>query len=96
MSNNIITYIENLNLKKMWFSIETEYIINDNFSILIENSSSTHIFFITNNAKYHKDKYIHIENIEDLKDIYYKKTDKNIELLLRKEKLKKLLSTNEC
>jgi len=87
--SSLVNYIENLNLRKTHECFDTNYIIDNNYIICIE--SSTNVFFI--DKKMNSNLYIFIINIEKLKDIYYKKTGKNIEILMRKEKLKKL---EEC
>ena len=89
--SSLVSYIENLNLRKNYECFDTNYIIDNNYIICIE--SSTNVFFIDKKMNSNRDLYTFIINIERLKDIYYKKTGKNIEILMRKEKLKKL---EEC
>lgn len=80
-------YIYSLNLNRTITVSETRYKINDNLFISIELFG---IFMVDYTKKLHSDIYTHITTIEQLKKVYFEKTSKDIELLLRKEKLKKL------
>lgn len=89
MSNeNLIDYIENLNLRRQFHFSETVYFIDDSYSITIEFSRN--VFIINNNTIIHRERYIFISDLDTLKHVYHEKTGKDIEVLMRKEKLKQL------
>lgn len=82
-------YVESLNIKKISHFYEIEYIIDNNYSITIENF--TNIFIIKRHANNHIEKYTSIYCVEQLKDFYHRHIGDNIEHLRRKEKLKNLI-----
>ena len=84
-------YIEGLNLKKIFYLVETEYIFNDNYLITIEKSGN--IFFVKNKVYIYMEKYTHIKTYKQLKALCQMYMNIDIEYLRRKEKLKKI---KEC
>jgi len=88
IKSELIRYIENINLKKNYYHCETDYLIDNNYSIRVE--SEIHVFFIDQNGQTTQDKYTYIPDIDTLKIIYYTKTGKDIEHLMRMEKIKRL------
>jgi len=84
----LIDYIKNLNLKSTTLYSDNEYIIDYTYSIVIE--FSINVFFIDRKCEYHKNRYTLIPDLKTLKYIYNIKTGKDIEALMRKEKLKQL------
>jgi len=86
--SNLFDYIENLNLKKSKSGCDKYHIINNDYMICIE--SSVNVFLIDRKTNMYKDKYKFISNIKELKNVYKLKTGKDIEILMRKEKLKQL------
>lgn len=78
-------YIECLNLDRNITISEITYKIDSNIYISIEIFN---IFVVDYNKALLKDIYTHITTIEELKDVYFQKTSKDIEILMRNKKLK--------
>ena len=86
--SNLVDYIENLNLSKYRSGCDKYHRIDDDYMICIE--SSVNVYFIDRKTYMYKDKYTFISNINELKYVYNLKIGKDIEFLMRKEKLKQL------
>lgn len=84
----LFEYIKKLDLKVSYSIHENLYNIGQNIYIMIE--SNFHVFIVDYNQKLYSDRYKIVKNINELKQLYFEKTSKNIELLLRKENLKNL------
>lgn len=81
----LINYIQNLGLGTSYAIPETIYIIDKQYSIIIENSGF--VYFHDEKASFHKDKYHFIENIPKLKEMYFERIGINLDVMLRKYKI---------
>jgi hypothetical protein len=86
----LIETIKNLNFTKYVSStpVETYYIINDTYSILIENN--IHVFLYNRYAVNYIDKYINIKSLEHLSEMFLKYVGESLEPRLRYLKINKI------
>jgi len=86
----VIEYINKLNLYKTNRLSEIEYYIKDKIYIIIE--LNTNIFVLDNKEDLHKNKYTHIKNIEELNNVIYQKTKIDLNIRLRNYKIDKIIN----
>lgn len=89
--NDLKNFIYALNLKLSYSVSDRYYIINDRISILIEQYGYGNVFIYDDNKTSFSDRYISVETIDELINIIKEKTNINLNIFLRKQKIENIL-----
>ena len=87
-SSEIINFVNCLGFTKSIRISEIEHHITDNIDIIVE--LNTNVFVYDKKQILFRDKYSHIKNIEQLIDLVFDKTSINLNVYLRKIKVRKI------